>query len=174
MSWNKIIKTKYIDIWQDRQYTYIKFFDGLMKCQLLNKEAKEFIDFIKKDVKKINIDNVFDGGVFTKWMSNNKLKMESGIRNLNYDICPLCNKPKDLIPHHERYVPEKTKDICQSCHIKIHRSLDYHPELRPKGVQGNKWNHYKNGKPKPPASGLVYRKGAYEFDFSRRVRRRKK
>jgi len=171
--WHSILKGKHIDVWQDSKYTYIKFFDGQMKCQVLNKEAKEFIDFIKKDIKKIDIEKIFDSSSgITKWAKTNKIDMEHSTKNLKHDVCPLCHKSKDLIPHHERYEPEKKKDICQSCHIKVHRGVDYHTELRPKGVQGNKWNHYKSGKPRPQL--ISYKNGKYKIDWNSRKRHRKK
>ena len=49
-------------------------------------------------------------------------------------VCEICDDEKHRVKHHVCYEPEETILICRSCHTKIHRNEDFHPELTPDHV----------------------------------------
>ena len=71
--------------------------------------------------------------------------------------CSLCQirfLPNTFILHHTSYSPEKTIEICRSCHSILHNSTPNKTEIKPAHTEAEKF--YTKKPPKTPQIPFIY------------------
>jgi len=139
--------TKEVPIWQDQSPLFYVKFSGTPPRWLKNRLAGEEFDELK--ICRESYEQDFEN--YTTHIEDNRgycivcgrdsqtddsycsKQCEEANLDLGKIVCQVCGKSLDYKQsreHHLSYAEDKTIDVCQSCHLRIHRGIKL-PHLKP-------------------------------------------